>query len=191
MLLFNKIQDLFFIFSENIDPSTVNDEEVINKRKLTAVHCPLTFDGAFGFTKEKHSIEFCSVKHIFRRNLMGHFTLKHNIKKTYARQLYQAMQYGKDPKTTKLFNEDEDVMDRDRRISCPFTNKMVHLIGCCPTQSKNIPCQMKSVGSFRLMYHLKTTHGLTHDVAKRIVKIYKEKLSKMISSNDNDTLLSD
>ncbi len=120
---------------------------------------------------------------------MGHFTQKHKIKKPLARRLYQAIKRGENPKTTKLFNENEDVIDpvRNRIIQCPFSNSMINLIGQCPAQSRKIPCSSKRVKYIHLTLHLKQYHNLTSPMAKKISKIYKEKLSKMMPLNGNDT----
>jgi hypothetical protein len=174
-----------------MDPKAVeslpNDEEYGVKCKTIYPPCPLTFDGAFGLTKEKHSLELCPMDNNIRRNLVGHLTWKHKLKKTYARRLHHAVQYNKDPKT-KLFKEDEDVIDHERHSSCPFSNNMIHLIGCCPTESRKVPCQLKSVRSLYLVHHLIKHHKLPTQMAKEIAQNYKEKLLTMNSSNGNDNL---
>jgi hypothetical protein len=112
---------------------------------------------------------------------------KHKFKKIHAYRLHQAVKTGQNPKITKLFHENEDVIDHDRDIPCPFTSNMINLVGCCPTQSRRIPCQSKPLATYRLVAHLRRYHGVTIGVAKSIVENYREKLSKRISSNGNDT----
>jgi len=154
--------------------------------KILCNRCPLTFDGAFGLTKAKHSIQFCPTDNSFRRNLVGHFVQKHHIKTVHARRLYQAIKCGQNSKTTKLFRDNEDVIDHNRNIPCPFTSSMINLIGCCPTQSRKIPCPSKSIPHLSLTVHLKQYHHISPATAQKIGKSYKEKLSKMIYSNVND-----
>ncbi len=118
---------------------------------------------------------------------MGHFTQKHKLKKEHARRLYLAIKYGENPKTAKLFNENEDIIDHDRNVPCPFSSNMINLIGCCPTQSRKIPCTYKSIPYFHLVLHLKTYHNLSLSMAQKISKNHREKLKKMFSLNVNDT----
>jgi hypothetical protein len=175
-----------------MDPTTVeslpDNREYAIKRKNILRQCPLTFDGAFGLTKEKHSLQLCPVDNTVRRSLVGHFIKKHKIKKSYAHRLYQAVQHNQDPKTKKLFKENEDVIEREHHVSCPFNSNMIHLIGRCPAQSRNVPCQLKSIRSLSLVLHLVKRHNLSTQAAREVAENYREKLSRMISSNDNDNL---
>jgi hypothetical protein len=125
----------------------------------------------------------------FKRNLVSHFVHQHKIKRPLAHRLYQAVKQGQNPKTTKLFNENEDVIDPARNdiIQCPFSNSRIDLIGQCPAQSRRIPCSFESVPYAQLTPHLKRHHKLSIPMARKISKIYKEKLSKIISLNGNDT----
>jgi len=170
-------------FKDEADDEQHNQENVINRKDLP--RCPLTFDGAFGLTKEKHFIEFCLKDNGRKQNMWSHFKQKHKLKLIYIQRLLQAIRNGQDPKTTKLFSENEVVIEPDRRYLCPFSSNMIHLIGCCPPQSRNIPCQAGTLLDVSLALHLARYHHVSYGTAKKIRKNYKEKLSKMISSNGN------
>jgi hypothetical protein len=122
--------------------------------------------------------------------MWSHLRLKHNLKLIYVRRLLQAIRLNQDPKTTILVEDNEVVIDPDRFMLCPFSNKMINLIGCCPPQSRNVPCHIETITTTSLWQHLKQCHYLPTAVAKKVRAIYKEKLSKMASSNcDNTTPL--
>jgi len=162
-----------------------DQENVIHRKNLP--RCPLTFDGAFGLTRAKHSIEFCSKDNRRKMNMWSHFRQKHKLKLVHIHRLLQAMRTGQDPKTTKLFSENEVIIEPDRRFVCPFSSEMINLIGCCPTQSQNVPCHAATILDASLSLHLHRHHHIPYGMAKKVRQIYKEKLSKTISSNGNNT----
>ena len=148
----------------------------------------MTFDGAFGLTESQDSIKLCPIDYVVRSNLVGHLMLKHKMQKPHARRIYQATQGGKDPRTTKLFQDHEVVTKKVERILCPFHNKRIHLIECCPTQSRRVPCLAKPIENLYLISHLKAYHRLPADIAREIAENYREKLAKISSStNENDS----
>jgi hypothetical protein len=149
------------------------------------MQCPLIYDGAFGLTKAKHSIQLCPLDRAMKRNLLSHFKQAHKLKGIHARRLYQAVRNGLDPKTTKLFSENEIVVDYDRFIPCPFSSSVIHLIGCCPQFSHNIPCQTEFVDDVNLKLHLRQHHRIPSGKAIKIMKSYRMKLSKIRSPNVN------
>ena len=65
-----------------------------------------------------------------------------------------------------------------REILCPFSNQMISLIGSCPTKSRKIPCQKKSVLTVQLIPHLRSYHSLKLTMAQKIAHNYKEKTRK-------------
>ncbi|CAF1213137.1 unnamed protein product [Rotaria sordida] len=108
---------------ESIQDQYINEKQ--EKYKLKSYRyifntCPLTFDGAYGLTKANHSIKFCKHETTRRIELYFHFTRKHQLKKIYAQRLVQAIANNQDPHITKLFNENEDVLDHFYKVQCPF-----------------------------------------------------------------------
>lgn len=113
--------------------------------------------------------------------------LKHGVQKPYARRIYRATQNGEDPRTTKLFDGHEMVMKNAERILCPFHNKRIHLIECCPTEARLVPCLGKSIKKISLLPHLKKHHRLPASIARNIAQTYREKLAKAPPEvNDDD-----
>ena len=138
--------------------------------------------------KANGSIKLCPIDYVVRGNLVGHLMFKHKIQKPYARRIYQATQNGEDPRTTKLFDGHEVVMEKAERILCPFHNKRIHLIQCCPTKARRVPCLVKPIKNLSPLPHLKVHHRIPADIARKIAQTYREKLAKMSSStNDNDS----
>ncbi|CAF4655197.1 unnamed protein product, partial [Rotaria sp. Silwood2] len=92
----------------------VNEEKKKNKRKSYRAivdECPLTFDGTYGLTKSNHSIEFCENEKDCRVLLYNHFIRKHKLKEVCTQCLTEAIADNLDPRTTKLFNENESIID--------------------------------------------------------------------------------
>ncbi|CAF3902796.1 unnamed protein product [Rotaria sp. Silwood1] len=102
--------------------------------------CPLEFDGAYGLTQEKHSIKFCKHRNNRQIKLYQHFINKHKFKKVYAQRLVQAIADDKDPKTTKLFDGSEDVIDHFYQIPCPFINGRLDFPEYTRKFVSNVPC---------------------------------------------------
>jgi hypothetical protein len=146
--------------------------------------CPLTFDGAFGLTKDKHAIQVCPVRNRGRR-LITHFKECHKLTHVHALRVCQAVVNELDPRTTNLFGINEVVIDHDRFVACPFTNNMIGLIGCCPTKSRFIPCPSPPMLDNRLKNHLRLYHQITARDTESVLQFYKSKLSAMNSSKDN------
>ncbi|UJR35255.1 hypothetical protein I4U23_028019 [Adineta vaga] len=164
-----------------------NQEHTVNPRTFVT-QCPLTFDGAFGLTEEKHGFKFCSSNRVIRSPLLSHFINKHHIKTIHAYRLCRATISELDPATTKLFGENEEVIDQDAFIPCPFSSNTISLIGCCPPHSKKIPCRKEPIRDAALRSHLVVVHRISHSMAAEIYKIYKSKLSKLKSTNNNNSL---
>ncbi|CAF5113638.1 unnamed protein product, partial [Rotaria sp. Silwood1] len=115
---------LFFFQDEH-----VNDKTKKRKRKSCRkiyAKCPLTFDGAYGLTKTNHSIEFCEHKTTRRIELYFHFLYTHQLKKVCAERLIRAVADHKDSRITKLFDENEDVINHSYKVSCPFFHGQVN-----------------------------------------------------------------
>ncbi|CAF0894908.1 unnamed protein product [Rotaria sordida] len=92
------------------------DNEIKQIPISTIIHycglCPLTFDGAFGLTKTKLLTRLCSNQIVRQRILYPHFIHVHSMGANYAKRLVKAILQGQDPKTTKLFSDDEDIFNK-------------------------------------------------------------------------------
>ncbi|CAF3390816.1 unnamed protein product [Rotaria sp. Silwood1] len=135
--------------------------------------CPLKFDGAYGLTKAKHSIDFCTNRRSRRIGLYCHFMGKHQLKAGCARRLVGAIVKNKDPMITKLFDENEDVINHFYKISCPFHNGMINLFGCNKKTISHVPCRFRSVIFSTLKFHLKQYHHLSGELAQALVNYFK------------------
>ncbi|CAF4857282.1 unnamed protein product [Rotaria sp. Silwood1] len=107
--------------------------------------CPLTFDGAYGLTQTNHSIELCEHGNNRRIGLYYHFIYKHQLKKFYAQHLVRAVVNNRDPGTTKLFDENEGVIDHFYKVSCPFFNGRINSTQYSRQNVENVPCQRRSL----------------------------------------------
>ncbi|CAF1429520.1 unnamed protein product [Rotaria sp. Silwood1] len=113
--------------------------------------CPLEFDGAYGLTQEKHSIKFF-----------------------YAQRLVQAIADDKDPKTTKLFDGSEDVIDHFYQIPCPFINGRLDFPEYTRKFVSNVPCPRRILPIKKLKHHLRRYHQVSEMFAQELVDTFKE-----------------
>jgi hypothetical protein len=140
--------------------------------------CPLTFDGAYGLTQSNHSIEFCAHETTRPIELYLHFMYKHKIKKIYAQRLVRAIVGNQDPRKTKLFDENENVINHSYKVPCPFysgeRNSLKH-------SRRNVsipPCQYRLIAFHRLTYHLQFTHKISKSLTQKLVDDLKKDRTK-------------
>ncbi|CAF4475120.1 unnamed protein product, partial [Rotaria sp. Silwood2] len=159
----------------------VNEEKKKSKRKSYRAivdECPLTFDGTYGLTKSNHSIEFCENEKDCRVLLYNHFIRKHKLKEVCAQRLTEAVADNLDPRITKLFNENESIIDYLWEVPCPFINGPLDLPEYRQKYTKNIPCSHKSVRLDHLKNHLRCHHHIENRFAQKLVDVFKELRSK-------------
>ncbi|CAF4734529.1 unnamed protein product [Rotaria sp. Silwood1] len=140
--------------------------------------CPLTFDGAYGLTQANHSIELCEHGNNRRIGLYYHFIYKHQLKKFYAQHLVRAVVNNRDPGTTKLFDENEDVIDHFYKVSCPFFNGRINSTQYSRQNVENVPCQRRSLPLRALKKHLQLYHKISKPLAQKLVDDFKANLNK-------------
>jgi len=151
------------ILYEQIEDSLQSDDKDKQQKKKKAKsirsflgRCPLTFDGAYGISKDKHSIDFCTNKNQLRKmHLYAHFVTKHRLKSIYAKRLIEAIVNKQDSMTTILFNENEDIINPFYKIECPLQKRIRHLFGYNQKNLIRVPCQTKYVTFHNLKSHLK------------------------------------
>ncbi|CAF2695277.1 unnamed protein product [Rotaria sp. Silwood2] len=166
---------------ESIQDEHVNEKT--KKRKGTPcrniyAECPLTFDGAYGLTKANHSIKFCEHRTTRRIELYFHFIYTHQLKKVYAERLIRAIDDHKDSIITKLFDENEDVINHSYKVPCPFFHGQVNSL---KYNGKNItipPCQRHFVTFHTLAYHLRLSHKISKPLARKLVDDLKKKFNR-------------
>ncbi|CAF1429737.1 unnamed protein product [Rotaria sordida] len=162
---------------ESIQDDHINEETTKRKRKSFRklyAKCPLTFDGAYGLTKANHSIEFCEHGTTRRIELYYHFIYTHQLKKVYAQRLIQAIADHKDSRMTKLFDENEDVINHFYKVSCPFSHGQVNSL---KHNGQNViisPCQYRSITFHKLAYHLRLSHKISKSLAEKLVDDFKK-----------------
>ncbi|CAF1065075.1 unnamed protein product [Adineta steineri] len=136
--------------------------------------CPLTFDGAFGLTAANHSVRFCSNKKNRPIGLYEHFITKHRLQPIYIRRLLKAISINEDPRTTKLFDESEEVVNQLFKIPCPFSKDMIHSFRGSAKDIRRIPCHYLRMPDYALLHHLQYYHHVTEGVAQTLVNQSKE-----------------
>jgi hypothetical protein len=134
----------------------------------------VTFDGAFGLTKSRHSIRFCSADNSHRIGLHAHFINKHQLKITHARRLVEAISNQQDSKTTNLFDENEDIINHFYRIPCSFKHRTINLPGYNKRNISRVPCRCQSIIFHNLKCHLKHYHHISDDLARTLANHFKE-----------------
>ncbi|CAF1269372.1 unnamed protein product [Rotaria sp. Silwood1] len=181
-----------FIDHDFIDISSIDEpiksikDQDMNKEKrkgITTVigQCPLTFDGAYGLTEAKHSIKFCEHTKTRPIRLYNHFIGKHRLKPYYARRLIRAIINNKEPKITKLFDENENVVYNLCKVSCPFTKKRILLPGLAQPIESKVQCRCHKIPLNALKSHLRDYHHVSDAFAKDLFECMEE------IRNNNDT----
>ncbi|CAF2725703.1 unnamed protein product [Rotaria sp. Silwood2] len=155
----------------------VNEEE--EERKRTSYRkifgeCPLTFNGAYGLTKANHSIKFCEHRKYNRIELYGHFISKHELKEVYAKRLIRAVADNQDPWITKLFDENENVIDHFYKVSCPLFNEQINSLRSTRQNVVTVPCRCRLIPLKSLKRHLLLNHKVSNPLAQKLVDAFKE-----------------
>jgi hypothetical protein len=100
---------------------------------------------------------------------------KHKLGSIHARRLIEAIAKNQDPMTTKLFDDNDDIINHSYRIECPFRKGIIHLFDC--DKKKNIiqvPCKRQSIIAGSLRSHLKYSHHLSKTLATKLAQHYKD-----------------
>ncbi|CAF3809695.1 unnamed protein product [Rotaria sordida] len=167
--------------TESIQDQHVNEKQQERKSKSyrnIVDKCPLTFDGAYGLTKANHSIEFCERGTTRRIELYLHFVYKHQLKKVYAQRLVQAIADNQDSRITKLFNENEDVIDHFYKVPCPFFYGRVNSIEYTQRNVTIPSCQRRLVALYKLKRHLRINHKISNSSAQKLVDDFEKHRTK-------------
>ncbi|CAF3263194.1 unnamed protein product, partial [Rotaria sp. Silwood2] len=135
---------------ESIQDQHVNEEEG-KKRKRKSVRgivnkCSLTFNGAYGFTKANHSIEFL-----------------------YAQRLVRAAADNQDSRITKLCDGNENVLNPCSKVPCPFSSGRINLSEYTRENVVNVPGQRRLVPLNIFKGHLQFHHKISNSLAQKSV----------------------
>ncbi len=157
------------------DKDEGNDQDTFKPTRVSSCvgQCPLTFDGAYGLTEAKHSVRFCSNKKTRPIGLYYHFINKHELKPIYARRLVVAIAKEHDPKTMKMFDENEEIINHSYKVTCPFNKGMINLFGY-KAKILRVPCGYQPIIFTALNCHLKRYHHVPADLAQTLVNHFKE-----------------
>ncbi|CAF1146684.1 unnamed protein product [Adineta steineri] len=158
---------------DNNDVNEQNEVKSVSTSGLRGL-CPLTFNGAYGLTTANHSIHFCSKKKTRSVGLYYHFLNKHLLQPIYARRLLKAISNNEDPKTTKLFDKNEDVINHLWKIPCPFSKNMINLFQYATKDIKRASCHRLDMTPYALNTHLQYYHHVPDSVAQTLVNQSKE-----------------
>ncbi|CAF4843052.1 unnamed protein product [Rotaria sp. Silwood1] len=159
----------------------VNEEEEKRKRKPYRKifgECPLTFNGAYGLTKANHSIEFCEHGTTRRIELYFHFIRKHRLKKVYAQRLVRAIVDDQDPRKTKLFDRNENVINHFYKVPCPFFYEQINSSEYTRQNIATVPCQLRLVTLHNFKQHLRLNHKISNLLAQKLVDSFKKSQAK-------------
>ena len=108
-------------------------------------------------------------------NLYDHFRGIHKLTSTFARRLIEATQKKCDPRTTKLVDNNEDIIDYSCMIECPFKNGNIHLFDCQNKENiQKVPCKRELMYVASLKSHLLHAHRLPRGFAHKISQYYKD-----------------
>ncbi|CAF3635201.1 unnamed protein product [Rotaria sp. Silwood1] len=171
------MKSILYVICFFLQDDHVNEKTKKRKRKSCRNiygKCPLTFDGAYGLTKVNHSIEFCQHKTTRRIELYFHFIYTHQLKKNYAERLIRAVADHKDSRITKLFDENEDVINHSYKVSCPFFHGQVNSIKYNGENITIPSCQRRFVTFHRLAYHLRFNHKISEPLVRKLVDDFKK-----------------
>ncbi|CAF3858016.1 unnamed protein product [Rotaria sp. Silwood1] len=167
--------------TKSIEDQHVNEEEEKRKRKPYRKifgECPLTFNGAYGLTKANHSIEFCEHGTTRRIELYFHFIRKHRLKKVYAQRLVRAIVDDQDPRKTKLFDRNENVINHFYKVPCPFFYEQINSSEYTRQNIATVPCQLRLVTLHNFKQHLRLNHKISNLLAQKLVDSFKKSQAK-------------
>ncbi|CAF4939471.1 unnamed protein product [Rotaria sp. Silwood1] len=103
---------------------------------------------------------------------------KHKLKEVCTQSLTEAVADNLDPRTIKLFNENESIIDYLWEVPCPFINGPLDLSEYRQKYTKNILCSHKLVRLDHLKNHLRCHHHMENRFAQKLVDVFKELRSK-------------
>ncbi len=105
-----------------------------------------------------------------------HFKNKHQLTLATARRLVEAIAKKQNPRTTKLFDNNEDIIDHSYRIECPFRKGIHYLFDSHKkTSIRRVPCHCLPIPGRALKHHLKRYHNLSEDLATKFTRHYRTK----------------
>lgn len=169
---------MFFSLANDREDSTEFEQ---SNRKIVPSsvrdYCPLTRDGAFGIHSHIHGIRLCpSRPREYQRTclLSRHFRRVHHLTPSVSLTIARAIGSGQDPMETRLFNEDQVILNLDelRSVNCPMNKPLTHYPFL---QIPQYPCNtIKQVR--HLKDHLRRVHQLTNPAANLIIKVVKNDL---------------
>ncbi|CAF1384125.1 unnamed protein product [Rotaria sordida] len=173
--------------TNSIEDQHVNEENKPKQKPYRRIFrkCPLTFNGAYGLTEANHSIEFCKHEQTRQFELYNHFIQKHRLKKVYAQRLVRAVVDGQDPKITKLFDENENVINHFYKVPCPICCGQINSSEYNGQNRVTVTCQPRFIILQQLKQHLRRNHKISNLLANKLVDDIKQNQTK----NDSDSVL--
>ncbi|CAF2725304.1 unnamed protein product [Rotaria sp. Silwood2] len=165
----------------------VNEENKPKQKPYRRIFrkCPLTFNGAYGLTEANHSIEFCKQGKTRQFELYIHFINKHRLKNVYAQRLVRAVVERQDPRITKLFNKNENVINHFYKVPCPICCGQINSSEYNERNGVTVTCKPRFIILHQLKQHLQRDHKVSSLLANKLVDDIKENQTK----NDSDSVL--
>ncbi|CAF0930010.1 unnamed protein product [Adineta steineri] len=153
--------------------------------------CPLTRPNVFGI-KSEHNIRLdCDGSTYMKYYLTKHFEYYHRMLPTCAIRLRDAIINDQLSEETKLFSDNEIIINQEYHFDCPLTDSK-NIFGARSTISTlmHIPCTKKQLTFPSMINHLRLYHKMKSDVARKIVEALKNKSlhSDLILFNKNQHL---
>ncbi|CAF3923912.1 unnamed protein product [Rotaria sp. Silwood2] len=167
--------------TKSIQDEHVNEEKVKHKRKSfkkTIGKCPLTFDGAYGLTKANHSVEFCKHNTTRLLTLHLHFMNKHKLKSAHSQRLIRAVVANQDPRKTKLFHRNENVINCFDNVPCPFFSGQMNSSNYTRQNETTMLCQLRLVSLNVFKRHLQRRHDISDSLAQKLFDDFKKSRTK-------------
>jgi len=151
-----------------------NFETTNNSSKIYA--CPLIQPNVFGI-KLEHNIRFdCDGLTLNKYNLSKHFENYHRMLPECALRLRDAIINGQRSDQTKLFSENEIILNQEFFVDCPLTDP-TNIFGARSYIHTliHIPCTRKQLTIPSMMNHFRIYHRMRFDVAKILFHEMKTK----------------
>ncbi|CAF4137149.1 unnamed protein product [Rotaria sp. Silwood2] len=173
--------------TNSIEDQHVNEENKPKQKPYRRIFrkCPLTFNGAYGLTEANHSIEFCKQGKTRQFELYIHFINKHRLKNVYAQRLVRAVVERQDPRITKLFNKNENVINHFYKVPCPICCGQINSSEYNERNGVTVTCKPRFIILHQLKQHLQRDHKVSSLLANKLVDDIKENQTK----NDSDSVL--
>ncbi|CAF4333107.1 unnamed protein product [Rotaria sp. Silwood2] len=95
-------------------------------------------------------------------------SIQHKLNRVYIQRLQQAIAANKDPRKTKLFHRNENVIDCFNNVPCPFFSEQMNSSNYTRQNEAIMLCQLRLVPIPVFKRHLQLSHNISDSLAQKL-----------------------